>query len=95
MDVKDIYALVADDMQAVELELQNRVQSEDVALIPTIGHYVLKSGGKRFRPLTLVLAARACGYGGSDHVMVGCILEFFRHLPQSPIGEQRPNQLAI
>lgn len=76
MNVNDIYALVEDDMQAVERELRNRVQSEDVALISTVGQYVLKSGGKRFRPLTLVLAARACGYEGSDHVMVGCILEF-------------------
>jgi octaprenyl-diphosphate synthase len=76
MDVKAIYELVADDLQDIEKELKNRIQSEEVSLIPTIGSYVLGSGGKRFRPLTLILAARACGYKGRDHIIVGCILEF-------------------
>jgi octaprenyl-diphosphate synthase len=76
MDIEAIYELVADDLQEVEKELRNRIQSEDVSLIPTVGSYVLGSGGKRFRPLTLILAARACGYEGRDHIIVGCILEF-------------------
>ncbi len=76
MDVEKVYDLVADDLQEVEKELVKRIQSQDVALIPTIGQYVLQSGGKRFRPLTLILAARACGYRGRDHIMGACILEF-------------------
>ena len=76
MDVNAIYELVADDLQEVENELGKRIQSEDITLIPTIGQHILRSGGKRFRPLTLVLSARACGYEGRDHIMVGCILEF-------------------
>ncbi|HNU72559.1 MAG TPA: polyprenyl synthetase family protein, partial [Thermodesulfobacteriota bacterium] len=76
MDVKAVYDLVADDLQGVENELEKRVNSADVALISTIGRHILRSGGKRFRPLMLILAARACGYTGRAHIVIGSILEF-------------------
>lgn len=76
MDVNTMYDLAVGDLKEIERELEQRIQSEEVSLIATIGRHILKSGGKRFRPLTLILAARACGYKGKDHINVGCILEF-------------------
>ncbi len=52
-----------------------RLQS-DVALINQIGHYIVNSGGKRLRPLSVLLAARACGYRGDRHIDLAAVVEF-------------------
>ncbi len=50
--------------------------SSDVALINQLGIYIVNSGGKRLRPLLAVLAARALGYQGQQHISVAAIVEF-------------------
>jgi len=75
MDVSAIRALVADDMNAVDALILRRLQS-DVVLINQLGHYIVNSGGKRLRPLVVLLAARACGYEGALHVDLAAIVEF-------------------
>jgi len=45
-------------------------------LINQIGHYIVNSGGKRLRPLAVLLSARACGYQGSHHIDLAAIIEF-------------------
>lgn len=52
-----------------------RLQS-DVALINQIGYYIVNSGGKRLRPLCVLLAARACGYAGERHIDLAAVVEF-------------------
>ncbi len=56
-------ALVRDEMQAVDRCIVESLAS-DVEMIPTIGRYIIEAGGKRMRPLLLLLAARAAG--GAD-----------------------------
>ena len=75
MKIEAVYDMVAEDLQAVEKELERNIQSE-VSLISTLGKYILNSGGKRFRPLILILSARLCGYKGKDHIGLASILEF-------------------
>lgn len=75
MDIETVYEMVSEDLQAVERELIQNLRSE-VSLIPTVGKYVLDSGGKRFRPLILILSARSCGYVGKAYIDLACILEF-------------------
>jgi octaprenyl-diphosphate synthase len=75
MQLSDIRAPVAEDMQAVNRLILRRLES-DVVLINQIGHYIVNSGGKRLRPLAVLLAARACGYRGSRHVDLAAIVEF-------------------
>lgn len=58
MDLESIRSLVADDMHAVDQMIQQRLHS-DVVLINQIGHYIVNSGGKRLRPMLVLLAARA------------------------------------
>jgi octaprenyl-diphosphate synthase len=67
--------LVDDDMRAVDSLIRERLSS-DVALINQLGVYIVNSGGKRLRPLVVLLAARACGYRGDDHVQAAAIIEF-------------------
>lgn len=75
MDLAALRGLVADDLAAVDRVILDRLRS-DVVLINQIGHYIVNSGGKRLRPLVVVLAARALGYQGSDHVALAAVVEF-------------------
>ncbi|MEJ2213916.1 MAG: octaprenyl diphosphate synthase [Gammaproteobacteria bacterium] len=75
MDISEIRALVEDDMQAVNALILNRLES-DVVLINQIGHYIINSGGKRLRPMLVLLAARALGYEGQRHIDLAAIIEF-------------------
>ncbi|MGL4205040.1 MAG: octaprenyl diphosphate synthase [Aeromonadaceae bacterium] len=75
MDQLAIRALSADDMQAVNALILQRLQS-DVALINQIGIYIVNGGGKRMRPLLAILAARALGYQGDKHIKLAAIIEF-------------------
>jgi len=75
MDLSAIRLPVAQDTQAVDDLIVRRLRS-DVVLINQIGHYIVNSGGKRLRPLAVLLAARACGYSGSHHVDLAAVVEF-------------------
>jgi len=74
MDLSEIRAPVAEDMQIVDRLILRRLKS-DVTLINQIGHYIIESGGKRLRPLTVLLAARACGYQGDRHTDLAGVVE--------------------
>jgi octaprenyl-diphosphate synthase len=75
MELADIHALVADDMRAVNELIERRLQS-DVSLINQLSYYVINSGGKRLRPLMVLLSARALAYGGRQHIDSSAIIEF-------------------
>lgn len=75
MDIQDVYKLVAADRQAVDELIKQRLHSE-VVLINQIGHYIVNSGGKRLRPLLVLLSAKACGYEGTDHRLMAAVIEF-------------------
>ena len=63
MDIAAINALIEDDMKLVDALILRRLQS-DVVLINQVGHYIVNSGGKRLRPIIVLLAARALNYRG-------------------------------
>jgi octaprenyl-diphosphate synthase len=75
MDIQDVYNLVAADRQAVDELIKKRLHSE-VVLINQIGHYIVNSGGKRMRPVLLLLTSRAFGYEGADHLELAAVVEF-------------------
>ncbi|MEM7020077.1 MAG: octaprenyl diphosphate synthase [Pseudomonadota bacterium] len=75
MDIGDIQKLFTDDMQAVNDLIQKRLSSE-VVLINQLGHYIINSGGKRLRPMLVLLSARASGYNGQLHYLLAAIIEF-------------------
>lgn len=75
MELKQIQALASTDMTAVNDLIYSQLHS-DVALINQLGIYIVNSGGKRMRPMLSVLAARAIGYEGKDHLSIAAIIEF-------------------
>jgi octaprenyl-diphosphate synthase len=75
MDYEAIKALVRDDLRAVDREIETRLQS-DVALINQMGSYIVHSGGKRLRPVLVLLGSRAFGYQGDAHIRLAAIIEF-------------------
>lgn len=75
MDQQTIRALCAADMTAVNELILARLQS-DVSLINQLGFYIVSAGGKRMRPMLTVMAARALGYQGQDHLKLAAIIEF-------------------
>lgn len=75
MTLDEIQQLSAADMAAVNQHIFAQLNS-DVALINQLGIYIVNSGGKRLRPLLAVLAARALGYQGEQHISTAAIIEF-------------------
>jgi octaprenyl-diphosphate synthase len=75
MQLKDIRDLVASDLAAVDAEIRRQLAS-DVALVNQVGDYIVGSGGKRLRPLLVVLAAKAAGAKDRAHVTAAALIEF-------------------
>ncbi|MGF1547550.1 MAG: octaprenyl diphosphate synthase [Thiotrichales bacterium] len=67
--------LVTAEMQAVNQLIIQRLRS-DVVLINQVGHYIVNSGGKRLRPMLVLLAGGACGVAGQRAHLVAAIIEF-------------------
>jgi octaprenyl-diphosphate synthase len=74
-ELSDVYALVANDFAAVNALIPRRLTS-DVGLVEEISRYIVESGGKRLRPLLVLLSARALSYRGDDHVKLAAVIEF-------------------
>lgn len=75
MDLNEIQALSAKDMQAVNAMISQQLQS-DVALINQLSFYIINGGGKRIRPLIAVLVANALNYQGNRHITCATFIEF-------------------
>ena len=75
LNINDIRTLVQADSKAVNQLILARLSS-DVALINELGRYIINSGGKRLRPLLVLLASRACGYHGEHHIELAAVIEF-------------------
>jgi octaprenyl-diphosphate synthase len=68
-------AVVGDDWGNVNRVIVRRLGS-DVALVNQVAHHIIHNGGKRLRPLAVLLAARACGCNTEEHVSAAAIIEF-------------------
>lgn len=75
MTIEHIRSCISNDLLATDQLILSRLSS-DVMLINQIGQHIIHSGGKRVRPLVLLLAARACGYQGTDHHTLAAVIEF-------------------
>ncbi|HEY6644468.1 octaprenyl diphosphate synthase [Povalibacter sp.] len=75
MSFESVKQLVTDDLQAVDRVIRNRLAS-DVVLVNQVAEYIVGSGGKRLRPLVVLVAARACGSKDQRHTEAAAIVEF-------------------
>lgn len=72
---KQIYNVANDELAALDRCIVAELHS-DVAMVEEIGHYIVKAGGKRLRPLLALLSAKCCGYQGDAHIKLAAIIEF-------------------
>ena len=75
LDLPAILALAAPDMAAVDALIRRRLGS-DVVLVNQVAEHIVSGGGKRLRPMLLLLAARALGHQGGDAQQLAAVVEF-------------------
>jgi len=73
--LSQVYELVAEEFAAVN-HLIPRKLSSDVAMVEEISQYIVESGGKRLRPMMVLLSSQALGYKGDQNVNLAAIIEF-------------------
>ena len=70
----NIVKLIADDLNAVEAKLTENTASE-YSFVDMAVQHVVEGGGKRLRPILVLLSAKACGYEGSDAHTLAAVVE--------------------
>ena len=96
-----VAGLVGVDLEGVEAEIRRELNSP-VALIQEMGGYIAGAGGKRLRPMLLLLAARLAGYVGPRGVRLACVVEMLHTatlihddvVDQAPLRRGRPSANA-
>lgn len=75
MQLSDIKSLMSADLTAIDDEIRHQLHS-DVVLIDQVSHYIINSGGKRLRPMLVVVGARALGSSDTAPIKAAAIIEF-------------------
>jgi|TARA_B100002003_G_scaffold251803_1_gene297705 octaprenyl-diphosphate synthase len=69
------YAVVEDDFRAVNQLIIDRLSSH-IPMVEEIANYLIEAGGKRLRPLLVLLSAKSCNYGDKLHLTLAAVIEF-------------------
>ncbi|MDX2440175.1 MAG: polyprenyl synthetase family protein [Desulfobacterales bacterium] len=72
---QEILAMVKDDLAAIEIALEQNLNPY-LDLISKVARHILFSGGKRLRPLLMVLSSRLCGYKGHYDKTFSTVFEY-------------------
>ncbi len=75
IDFESIKNLTLSESKAVDKLIIDELSS-DVILINQVGHYIVGNGGKRLRPMLLLLAAKALGGATDNHLILAAVIEF-------------------
>ena len=73
--MRDVWECYRGELEAVEDQIRQNLDSK-VALVNIVSAHILNSGGKRLRPLLLVLSARLAGYTGSHDILLASLIEY-------------------
>jgi octaprenyl-diphosphate synthase len=71
---QEIFALLREDLAAIEREFGRDTVSH-VEAITEIGEYLRRGGGKRIRPMLLLLSSRLLNYQGRGAIKLGAVVE--------------------
>lgn len=74
MTISNIHSCIADDLRAVDDVIRTSLHSE-VALINQISEYIINSGGKRLRPVLVLLSGSLFGKLTAQHHQLAAIVE--------------------
>jgi len=75
MSLSDVLSQYGSEIRMMEDSLKGYLRSE-VSLVPEISGHLIGSGGKRFRPLLLLISADLCGYRGDRRYPLSAVIEF-------------------
>lgn len=67
--------VIEKDLKKLETSI-DRLITTKIHIIKEIVNYIIKSGGKRVRPILVILSAKLCGYKGEKHIPYAAIIEF-------------------
>lgn len=70
-----IYSSIANDIQSVNMVIERALHSE-VTLVNQVAHYIINSGGKRLRPILVLLSGGLFGEIRSEHHQIAAAVEF-------------------
>ena len=73
--IDDLKNLVGEDMRRVNQVITDNLASH-VVLINQLSQHIILSGGKRLRPMLVLLAAKSCDYTGEDDALLAAVIEF-------------------
>lgn len=73
--MEGITKLIEADLHKLELSIQGLLTTK-IGFIKEIVNHIIKSGGKRVRPILIMLTARLCGYKDEQHIPYAAIIEF-------------------
>ena len=73
-NAKEVFELLRDDLEAIEREF-GRDTVSNVGAITEIGEYLRGGGGKRIRPVLLLLSSKLTGYTGRRATQLGAVVE--------------------
>lgn len=93
--------LIGPELSAIETEIAREIDSP-VELIRDMGEFIAGAGGKRLRPILLLMAGRLAGYSGPRAVHLGCVVELLHTatlihddvVDQAPLRRGRPSANA-
>jgi octaprenyl-diphosphate synthase len=94
--------LIGEELRACEVEIQRELGQSPVPLIREIGEHVALAGGKRLRPILLLLGSRVAGGTPTRAARLGCVVELLHTatlihddvVDQAPLRRGRPSALA-
>lgn len=73
--IDQVFALVKSDFETVNQRILSDLQS-DIPLVVEVAKYIIGAGGKRLRPLVVLLAAAVCHYSGQNHIKLATLVEY-------------------
>jgi octaprenyl-diphosphate synthase len=73
--METVTKLIADDLTKLESTIQQLITTK-IGFIKEIVNHIIRSGGKRVRPILIILTARLCGYKDEKHIPYAAIIEF-------------------
>ncbi|MCR9191996.1 MAG: polyprenyl synthetase family protein [Gammaproteobacteria bacterium] len=76
MPIHQSKLLVSNDFEAMNRLIIEKIQAQ-TGLIGDLANHIIQSGGKRLRPLLVLLSSQACQYQGDDHILLAAMIEFF------------------
>ena len=69
------FSYIEKELKRVEEQFESHLITE-TPLIHKVAKYVISSGGKRIRPILLIVSAKICGYKGVSHISLAAVIEF-------------------